>query len=106
MSTAVSGRASWYSLPNSETEIEMKSTLCVGGARVIDSIECLHMLGDAKPRPVEDFDNPNIKFLCSGALKTPSEMEEEKYEYSYYSDGPSETNVSMEGVEIFGDSNG
>ncbi|RCN49776.1 hypothetical protein ANCCAN_04233 [Ancylostoma caninum] len=64
------------------------------------------MLGDAQLRPVEDFDNPNIKFLCSGAFKTPSEIEEEKYEYSYYSDGPSETNVSMEGVEIIGDSNG
>lgn len=48
----------------------------------------------------------NRSAVALGALKTPSEIEEEKYEYSCYSDGPSETNVSMDGVEIFGDNNG
>ncbi|VDM82129.1 unnamed protein product [Strongylus vulgaris] len=82
--------------------------LYVGGTRVVDSLECIHKLSEAKVLPVEDFGNPNVTYLCSGDLgemKTPSEIEEEQYEYSYYSDGPSETNVSMEGVEIFGDHN-
>ncbi|KAK5971518.1 hypothetical protein GCK32_002372 [Trichostrongylus colubriformis] len=99
VSTAVDASTSWYTLPNSETEIEVNPPLMIGGARVIDSLECLRQLHDAQLRPVEDFGNPNIKLICKGVSKTASEIEEEQYEYSYYSDGPSETNVTMDGFE-------
>ncbi|PIO64541.1 hypothetical protein TELCIR_13826, partial [Teladorsagia circumcincta] len=115
VSTAVDGNISWYTLPNSETEIESKienfsiyrlnihsipvnPALVIGGARVVDSLECLRQMEDDQfeLRPVEDFGNPNIRLLCTGVSKTASDIEEEQYEYSYYSDGPSETNVSMD----------
>ncbi|KAK6754402.1 hypothetical protein RB195_013421 [Necator americanus] len=86
MSTAVSGNVSWYSLPKTDAEIEVQAPLYIGGARVVDSIECLNMLSEAKLIPVEDLGNPTINYLGSCPMKTPSEIEEEKYEYSYYSD--------------------
>ncbi|CAJ0592026.1 unnamed protein product [Cylicocyclus nassatus] len=107
MSTAVGGSVSWYSMPNSETEVEVPTSLYVGGTRVMDSIECMHKLSEAKLQPVVDFGSC-VNYLGSGdlgELKTPSEIEEEQFEYSYYSEGPSETNVTMEGVEVFGDDN-
>ncbi|KHJ83218.1 hypothetical protein OESDEN_17085 [Oesophagostomum dentatum] len=105
MSTAVGGSISWYSMPDSETDIEIQPPLYIGGARVADSLECIRKLPDSELRPVEDFGDVNVRYLGSGVLKTPSEIEEEQYDYSYYSDGPSETNVSMEGVELFGGDN-
>ncbi|VDP22662.1 unnamed protein product [Heligmosomoides polygyrus] len=75
----------------------------VGSVSVTDSIECLLKLPDAKLRPVEEFEKSGIKLLNTGISKTDSDIEEEQYEYSYYSDGPSETNVTMDGFDDFED---
>ncbi|KJH48108.1 hypothetical protein DICVIV_05814 [Dictyocaulus viviparus] len=101
ISTAVGGSISWYSMPNSETEIEIKPTLYVGSAKVVDSLECLHQLPDAHLRPVQHFSNPGVKLIYSELSQKDNkewEKSEEQFEYSYYSDGPSETNVSMDRI--------
>ncbi|VDL82622.1 unnamed protein product [Nippostrongylus brasiliensis] len=40
-----------------------------------------------------------MQLIYPGIPRTASEIEEDEFEYSYYSEGPSETNVSMEGYE-------
>uniref|UniRef100_A0A7I4YV27 NAC domain-containing protein n=1 Tax=Haemonchus contortus TaxID=6289 RepID=A0A7I4YV27_HAECO len=96
VSTAVDGSTSWYTLPNSETEVEMNPALVIGGVRVVDSLECIRQLENTKLQPVEKFGNSNIKLLSTGVADT--NTAELPYEYSYYSDGPSETIVSMDGL--------
>ncbi|WKY11349.1 hypothetical protein Q1695_003147 [Nippostrongylus brasiliensis] len=99
ISTAVDGNVSWYTLPNSDVELGAQGPVYIGGARVVDSLECLHKLPSAQLIPVENFEGLNMQLIYPGIPRTASEIEEDEFEYSYYSEGPSETNVSMEGYE-------
>uniref|UniRef100_A0A158P6M1 Transmembrane protein n=1 Tax=Angiostrongylus cantonensis TaxID=6313 RepID=A0A158P6M1_ANGCA len=99
LSTALSGSVSWYSIPSSETEIEIPPTLYLGGIRVADSLDCLHRLPYAELRPVENFDNPNVRLICTGNMSSEKDSDDDNYEYSYYSDGPSETKVTMSNMD-------
>ncbi|KAJ1356125.1 hypothetical protein KIN20_013775 [Parelaphostrongylus tenuis] len=101
LSTAVSGSVSWHSMLRPETEVEPPPILYVGGIRVVDSIECLHRLPSAELRPVENFDNLNAGLICAGGLTSGKETDQGNYEYSYYSNGPSETDVTMNDMDKF-----
>lgn len=78
MSTCLSATASEYSLPESETNVEMPIVVA-GGVTIVDSLECLARLG--KYQPVE----ADVSF----ALET-----------SDYEMPPSETDVTMAEPEL------
>ncbi|VDM57172.1 unnamed protein product [Angiostrongylus costaricensis] len=106
LSTALSGSVSWYSMPCSETEIEIPPTLYLGGIRVADSLECLHRLPYVELCPVENFDNPNVRLICKGITSSEKDSDEDNYECSYYSDGPSETKVTMSNMDAASENDG
>uniref|UniRef100_A0A1I7WIQ4 Ovule protein n=1 Tax=Heterorhabditis bacteriophora TaxID=37862 RepID=A0A1I7WIQ4_HETBA len=83
-----------YSLPASETNVEMEVpfTFSVCGATVVDSVECLQMLNYCSFHPIKCMHQEKDHI---GELIVYSKEDITVNEYSSYSSGPSETNVTM-----------